>query len=78
MKLCHLEPVQGDREEEEQEEELLVDKFFLHLSLIFCYQTKVGGTSSGGSFEEVLSSAANASSQDTPTNNLPDEPERPC
>ncbi|KAG7220787.1 hypothetical protein INR49_032030 [Caranx melampygus] len=41
-------------------------------------KTKVGGTSTGGSFEEVLSSAANASSQDTPTNNLTDDPERPC
>ncbi|XP_028252761.1 tumor protein D53 isoform X7 [Parambassis ranga] len=41
-------------------------------------KTKVGGTGSGGSFEEVLSSAANASSQDTPTNNLTDSSERPC
>ncbi|XP_038149203.1 tumor protein D53 isoform X3 [Cyprinodon tularosa] len=41
-------------------------------------KTKVGGTGTGGSFEEVLSSAANASSQDTPTNNLTDTPERPC
>ncbi|KAK9531709.1 hypothetical protein VZT92_011116 [Zoarces viviparus] len=35
-------------------------------------KTKVGGTETGGSFEEVLSSAAHASSQDTPTNNLTD------
>ncbi|XP_023285899.1 tumor protein D53 isoform X5 [Seriola lalandi dorsalis] len=41
-------------------------------------KTKVGGTATGGSFEEVLSSAANASSQDTPTNNLTDSSERPC
>ncbi|XP_054474178.1 tumor protein D53 isoform X1 [Anoplopoma fimbria] len=41
-------------------------------------KTKVGGTETGGSFEEVLSSAANASSQDTPTNNLMDSSERPC
>ncbi|KAL2081929.1 hypothetical protein ACEWY4_021747 [Coilia grayii] len=32
----------------------------------------------GGNFEEVLSSAANASSQDTPTNNLSEAGERPC
>ncbi|XP_062323106.1 tumor protein D53 isoform X4 [Osmerus eperlanus] len=36
-------------------------------------QTKVGGT--GGSFEEVLSSAAHASTQDTPSNHLIDSPE---
>ncbi|CAG5928172.1 unnamed protein product [Menidia menidia] len=41
-------------------------------------KTKVGGAGTGGSFEEVLSSAANASSQDTPTNNLTDSSERPC
>uniref|UniRef100_A0AAQ6A4E6 Tpd52 like 1 n=1 Tax=Amphiprion ocellaris TaxID=80972 RepID=A0AAQ6A4E6_AMPOC len=41
-------------------------------------KTKVGGTGSGGSFEDVLSSAANATSQDTPTNNLTDGSERPC
>ncbi|XP_028996418.1 tumor protein D53 isoform X9 [Betta splendens] len=41
-------------------------------------KTKVGGTGPGGSFEEVLSSAANASSQDTPTNNSMDSSERPC
>ncbi|XP_063758377.1 tumor protein D53 isoform X3 [Eleginops maclovinus] len=40
-------------------------------------KTKVGGAETGGSFEEVLSSAANASSQDTPTNNLTDGSERP-
>ncbi|XP_029966513.1 tumor protein D53 isoform X3 [Salarias fasciatus] len=39
-------------------------------------KTKVGGTGPGGSFEDVLSSAANASSQDTPTGNLPDGSER--
>ncbi|XP_052390430.1 tumor protein D53 isoform X3 [Carassius gibelio] len=33
-------------------------------------QSKVGGTGGAGSFEEVLSSAAQASSQDTPTNNM--------
>uniref|UniRef100_A0A3Q3GME4 Tpd52 like 1 n=1 Tax=Kryptolebias marmoratus TaxID=37003 RepID=A0A3Q3GME4_KRYMA len=41
-------------------------------------KTKVGGPGTGGSFEDVLSSAANASSQDTPTNNLTDSPEAPC
>uniref|UniRef100_A0AAX7TV05 Tpd52 like 1 n=1 Tax=Astatotilapia calliptera TaxID=8154 RepID=A0AAX7TV05_ASTCA len=41
-------------------------------------KTKVGGTGSGGSFEDVLSSAAHASSQDTPTNNLMDSSERQC
>ncbi|XP_023203346.1 tumor protein D53 isoform X4 [Xiphophorus maculatus] len=41
-------------------------------------KTKVGGTGTGGSFEEVLSSAANASSQETPTNNLTDVSEKPC
>ncbi|KAK2856369.1 hypothetical protein Q5P01_005104 [Channa striata] len=41
-------------------------------------KTKVGGTGTGGSFEDVLSSAANASSQETPSNNLMDSSERPC
>uniref|UniRef100_A0A7N8X8B3 Tpd52 like 1 n=1 Tax=Mastacembelus armatus TaxID=205130 RepID=A0A7N8X8B3_9TELE len=41
-------------------------------------KTKVGGTGTSGSFEEVLSSTANASSQDTPTNNLMDSPKNPC
>ncbi|XP_041814265.1 tumor protein D53 isoform X3 [Chelmon rostratus] len=41
-------------------------------------KTKVGASESRGSFEEVLSSAANASSQDTPTNVLTDSSERPC
>ncbi|XP_013867373.1 tumor protein D53 isoform X1 [Austrofundulus limnaeus] len=41
-------------------------------------KTKVGGPGTGGSFEDVLSSAANASSQDTPTNNLTDSPEGQC
>ncbi|XP_063352118.1 tumor protein D53 isoform X3 [Pelmatolapia mariae] len=41
-------------------------------------KTKVGGTGSGGSFEDVLSSAAHASSQDTPTNNLTDSSGRQC
>ncbi|XP_053193496.1 tumor protein D53 isoform X3 [Scomber japonicus] len=41
-------------------------------------KTKVGTSGSGGSFEDVLSSAANASSQETPTNNLMDTTERPC
>ncbi|XP_019117005.2 tumor protein D53 isoform X3 [Larimichthys crocea] len=40
-------------------------------------KTKVGSSETGGSFEEVLSSAANASSQDTPTNTLTDSSERP-
>ncbi|CAN9507757.1 unnamed protein product [Ophioblennius macclurei] len=41
-------------------------------------KTKVGGTGPGGSFEDVLSSAANASSQDAPTNDLTDGSERAC
>ncbi|KAG7275636.1 hypothetical protein CRUP_021963 [Coryphaenoides rupestris] len=42
-------------------------------------KTKVGGTEPGGSFEEVLSSTAQASSQDTgPTHNLTDTSNRPC
>ncbi|XP_070781603.1 tumor protein D53 isoform X2 [Enoplosus armatus] len=41
-------------------------------------KTKVGGPETGGSFEEVLSSAANASSQDTPINTLTNSSERPC
>lgn len=40
-------------------------------------KTKVGGTGPGGSFEDVLCSAAHASSQDTPTNNLTDDHNRP-
>ncbi|XP_042634040.1 tumor protein D53-like isoform X5 [Cyprinus carpio] len=39
-------------------------------------QSKVGGTGGTGSFEEVLSSAAQASSQDTPTNNVTENSER--
>ncbi|XP_077408770.1 tumor protein D53 isoform X3 [Vanacampus margaritifer] len=40
-------------------------------------KTKVGGPGAGGSFEDVLSSTAKASSQDTPTSTLTDTPERP-
>ncbi|XP_053743963.1 tumor protein D53 isoform X5 [Synchiropus splendidus] len=47
-------------------------------STVTTLKTKVGGTKSGGSFEDVLSSAANASSQDTPTNNLAESSERQC
>ncbi|XP_042634041.1 tumor protein D53-like isoform X6 [Cyprinus carpio] len=39
-------------------------------------KSKVGGTGGTGSFEEVLSSAAQASSQDTPTNNVTENSER--
>lgn len=39
-------------------------------------QSKVGGTGGAGSFEEVLSSAAQASAQDTPTNNVTENSER--
>ncbi|XP_051908867.1 tumor protein D53 isoform X5 [Hippocampus zosterae] len=39
-------------------------------------KTKVGSPGAGGSFEDVLSSTAKASSQDTPTHNLTDTPER--
>ncbi|XP_067240350.1 tumor protein D53 isoform X1 [Chanodichthys erythropterus] len=41
-------------------------------------QSKVGGTGGAGSFEEVLSSAAHASAQDTPTNNVTESSERSC
>ncbi|CAL8313588.1 unnamed protein product [Lota lota] len=41
-------------------------------------KTKVGGTDAGGSFEEVLSSTAQASSQDLPTPPFTDMSERPC
>uniref|UniRef100_A0AAY5KM81 Tumor protein D53 homolog n=1 Tax=Esox lucius TaxID=8010 RepID=A0AAY5KM81_ESOLU len=44
-------------------------------------QTKVGSQGGGGSFEEVLSSAAHASAQETPSNNLSEESsdhERTC
>uniref|UniRef100_A0A3B3CH63 Tpd52 like 1 n=2 Tax=Oryzias melastigma TaxID=30732 RepID=A0A3B3CH63_ORYME len=47
-------------------------------STVSTIKTKVGGSGPGGNFEEVLSSAANASSQDTPSNNLTDVPEGPC
>ncbi|CAM4688732.1 unnamed protein product [Leuciscus chuanchicus] len=41
-------------------------------------KSKVGGTGGAGSFEEVLSSAAHASAQDTPTNNVTESGERSC
>ncbi|ROL52525.1 Tumor protein D53 [Anabarilius grahami] len=41
-------------------------------------KSKVGGTGGAGSFEEVLSSAAHASAQDTPTNNVTESSERTC
>uniref|UniRef100_A0A3Q3X428 Uncharacterized protein n=1 Tax=Mola mola TaxID=94237 RepID=A0A3Q3X428_MOLML len=41
-------------------------------------KTKVGTTETRGNFEDVLSSAANASSQDAPTSNSTDSSERPC
>ncbi|XP_029985168.1 tumor protein D53 isoform X2 [Sphaeramia orbicularis] len=47
-------------------------------STVSTIKTKVGGTSTGGSFEEVLSSAANASNQDMPTNNVTDASEGQC
>ncbi|XP_049612654.1 tumor protein D53 isoform X1 [Syngnathus scovelli] len=45
-------------------------------STVSSIKTKVGGPGAGGSFEDVLSSTAKASSQDTPTNNLTDTPEK--
>ncbi|XP_061125603.1 tumor protein D53 isoform X3 [Syngnathus typhle] len=45
-------------------------------STVSSIKTKVGGPVAGGSFDDVLSSTAKASSQDTPTNNLTDTPER--
>lgn len=41
-------------------------------------KTKVGASESGGSFEDVLSSAANASSQDAPTSPTTDGAEKTC
>lgn len=41
-------------------------------------QTKVGASEGRGNFEDVLSSAANASAQDTPSNNMTDRSEQPC
>ncbi|KAK7133821.1 hypothetical protein R3I94_015624 [Phoxinus phoxinus] len=41
-------------------------------------KSKVGGTGGAGSFEEVLSSTAHASAQDTPTNNVTESSERSC
>ncbi|XP_074541128.1 tumor protein D53 isoform X3 [Halichoeres trimaculatus] len=41
-------------------------------------KTKVGASESGGSFEDVLSSAANASSQDTPASPTTDGAEKTC
>ncbi|XP_051951965.1 tumor protein D53 isoform X2 [Xyrauchen texanus] len=41
-------------------------------------KSKVGSTGGAGSFEEVLSSAANASAQDTPTNLITESSERTC
>ncbi|XP_034555087.1 tumor protein D53 isoform X2 [Notolabrus celidotus] len=41
-------------------------------------KTKVGASETGGSFEDVLSSAANASSEDTPTSTSTDGAEKTC
>ncbi|XP_075904482.1 tumor protein D53 isoform X3 [Nelusetta ayraudi] len=41
-------------------------------------KTKVGASEGRGNFEDVLSSAANASTQDTPSNNMTDRSEQPC
>ncbi len=64
-------------------DQLIIRNFQLHypeysMSWEFCVvsQTKVGGTGGAGSFEEVLSSAAQASAQDTPTNNVTENSER--
>ncbi|XP_057679476.1 tumor protein D53 isoform X3 [Corythoichthys intestinalis] len=46
-------------------------------STVTTIKTKVGSPGAGGSFEDVLSSTAKASAQDTPTNNLTETPERP-
>lgn len=48
------------------------------MRVLCCEQSKVGGTGGAGSFEEVLSSAAHASAQDTPTNNVNESSERSC
>ncbi|XP_030201674.1 tumor protein D53 isoform X2 [Gadus morhua] len=47
-------------------------------STVTTIKTKVGGPEPGGSFEEVLSSAAQASSQERPSPPLTDSSERPC
>ncbi|XP_061785088.1 tumor protein D53 isoform X3 [Nerophis lumbriciformis] len=46
-------------------------------STVSTIKTRVGGSGIGGSFEDVLSSAAKASSEDTPNNDLTDMPDRP-
>lgn len=76
MKACHLESAlqQCRRDAGDVSRTCGVMDFFC----LFVLQTKVGAAETRGSFEEVLSSAANASSQDTPTNNLTDGSERPC
>ncbi len=62
-------------------DQLIIRNFQLHypeysMSVLCCEQSKVGGTGGAGSFEEVLSSAAQASAQDTPTNNVTENSER--
>ncbi|XP_018598032.1 tumor protein D53 isoform X6 [Scleropages formosus] len=48
-------------------------------STVSSLKSKVGGANSGGSFEEVLSSTAHASAQETPTNHHPlENSERTC
>ncbi|KAI1897477.1 hypothetical protein AGOR_G00083680 [Albula goreensis] len=48
-------------------------------STVSSIKSKVGGTPGGGSFEEVLSSAAHASAQETPSNtHLMESSERTC
>ncbi|CAJ1077178.1 tumor protein D53 isoform X4 [Xyrichtys novacula] len=47
-------------------------------STVSTIKTKVGGTETGGSFEDVLSSAANASSQETPASPETDSAEKTC
>lgn len=72
-KVCHLKFIQQQCSTHVQNDPVMTaEHLFLHFS-----QTKVGSSETGGSFEEVLSSAANASSQDTPTNTLTDSSERP-
>ncbi|XP_041661408.1 tumor protein D53 [Cheilinus undulatus] len=47
-------------------------------STVSTIKTKVSGPETGGSFEDVLSSAANASSQDTPSSPTTDSTEKTC
>lgn len=80
VKACHLESILQQCSSNVRNNSVKTaahDAFFSGF-FIFFLQTKVVASETRGNFEEVLSSAANASSQETPTNNLTDSSERPC